>query len=66
MAQQVKVSLLWLWLQLRRRFNPWPRELPHAWERPKNKIEIHSTGDGQMSKKKGQVAFKSQINRTPE
>ena len=33
LAQQVKdlvLSLLWLWLQPWRGFDPWPRELPNA------------------------------------
>ena len=33
MAQWVKglvLSLLWLWLELRHRFHPWPRNFLHA------------------------------------
>ena len=40
MAQQVKdlaLSLLWLWLPLWHRFNPWARNFCMPWARPKKK-----------------------------
>ena len=42
MAQRVKdlvLSLLWLWLLLWRRFDPWPGNfhMPQAWQKKKKK-----------------------------
>ena len=46
MAQQVKdpvLSLLWLWLQLWHRFDPWPGNFCMPWARPK-KVTKHKSG----------------------
>ena len=68
MAQGVKdpaQSVLWLWLLLCRRFNPWPRNFPMPWaprknkERTRNKL-VRQNGTRRAFKTEGVVVFKGQ------
>ena len=53
MAQQVKdleLTLLWLWLQLRCEFDPWPRNFCVPWVQP---FEKKKRKEKEKERKKG-------------